>query len=164
MGIPKLMVLTNLEYLMLAAEGCWGIPSLWFSPILGWFSVWCSFIPCEKTSTQKLSHSFEFQLDSFWVFWYFGNVCNLIHSLDTLNQILFGGFMAACILSLWPLMSPPQKRNGKEFCGEVFHREGRTNKQRVIQEMVKDISLGMPHGTPLDLLNSQFAHLLTLFF
>jgi hypothetical protein len=47
-------------------------------------------------------HSFEPQFDSLWVFWYFVNVCNLIYSLDTLCQILFGGFMAACVLSVVP--------------------------------------------------------------
>ena len=73
-------------------------------------------------------HSFEFQLDSFLVFLHLMNVGNLIYSLDTIHQILFGGFIAACILSLWPLMSPPQKRNGKEFCGEVFS-QGRKDYQ-----------------------------------
>ena len=34
------------------------IPKLMVLAILRYFSVWCSFIPYEKTSTQKLSHSF----------------------------------------------------------------------------------------------------------
>jgi hypothetical protein len=48
---------------------------------------------------------FESQDDSFWVFWYLVNVGNLIHSLDTMHQILFRVFFAALILSLCPLIS-----------------------------------------------------------
>ena len=39
-------------------EGCGDIPKLIALTILGYFSVRCSFISCDKTSTQKLSHSF----------------------------------------------------------------------------------------------------------
>jgi hypothetical protein len=53
---------------------------------------------------------------------------------------------------------------GKSFVVKFFHREERIIKQGVIQVMVNTISLGMPHGTPLDISNSHFAHLSTLFF
>jgi hypothetical protein len=52
-------MLTILEYFMLGAEGMLGHPQAYGFTYLGYFSVWCSFILCEKTSTQKLSHSFS---------------------------------------------------------------------------------------------------------
>jgi hypothetical protein len=39
-------------------EGCGDIPKLMTLAILQYFFLWCSFILCEKTSTQKISHSF----------------------------------------------------------------------------------------------------------
>jgi hypothetical protein len=49
-------------------------------------------------------HLFESQ-DDFLVFQYLVNFENLIYSLDTLHQILFGVLLEAHILSLYPLMS-----------------------------------------------------------
>ena len=80
-------------------------------------------------------------------------------------QKLFGGFMTACNLSFMPTnIIHSEKRWENSFVVKFFHREGRTIKQGYIQVMVNTISMGIPHGTPLDISNSRFAHLSTLFF
>ena len=72
--------------------------------------------------------------------------------------------MTASILSFVPTnVIHLEKRWENSFVVKFFHREGSTIKQGYIQVMVNNISLGMPHDTPLDISNSRFAHLSTLF-
>ena len=88
-----------------------------------------------------------------------------MYSLEIMCQKLFKVFMTPSILYIVPTnVIHSEKRWENSFVVKFFHREGWTIKQGYNQLMVNTISLGMAHGTPLDISNSWFAHLSTLFF
>jgi hypothetical protein len=60
------------------------------------------------------------------------NVGNLINSLDTLHQILFGVFFAAHIIFGPSNVSHSRKEVGNSFVVKFFHREGLIIEQGVI--------------------------------
>jgi hypothetical protein len=109
------------------------------------------------------THSFKLQFYSLWVIWHFVNGGNLIYSRTSCTKFYLEVLWQHAYYLLCPLMSSTQKRDGKEFCGEVFFTwmEELSNKSHSTNG--EHYKLGMPHGTPLDISNSPFAHLSTLF-
>jgi hypothetical protein len=109
-------------------------------------------------------HLFVSQDDSFLVFWYLVNVGNLIHSLYTLHQILFGGFFVAQILSLCPLILATLEKRWEIvlwwsfFTGKEYHR-ARSHLSNGLHHKLRDAP-----WQPLDLSTPRFAYYSCLVF
>jgi hypothetical protein len=112
----------------------------------------------------------------FWAFvwvsrWFFWSL--LIFSECWKINTLYGhllvnfiwGFLSSTHIIFVPFnVNHSRKEMRYSFVVKFFHREGIVIEQVVIQVMVKTISLGMPHGNPLDLSTPWFAYYCCLVF
>jgi hypothetical protein len=88
--------------------------------ILHMLFFWTKYVFCRKSGL------FQFLIfDYFEYFSYFIYVVHSRNSLDVQNKNLFGSFITACIISLYPLMSPHRKEMGKSSVSKFFDRKWR---------------------------------------